>query len=190
MNPQTAWYVARATGYVAWGLVTASVVAGLLLAGRSMRRRPGRAWTLDLHRFLAGAAVVFTGLHIAGLVADNYVHFGIAEVLVPFASRWRSSAVALGVVSVYLLAAIELTSLFMRHIPRRIWRGVHLTSYLLFWLTTFHLLTAGSDRTNPASRVAAALAMAAVVSLTIVRIARRAVPRRALSLPGRTPVLR
>lgn len=28
MNPQTWWYMARATGYVAWGLVAASVIAG------------------------------------------------------------------------------------------------------------------------------------------------------------------
>ena len=39
MSPHTAWYVARATGYVAWGLVTASVLAGLVLTTRRTRGR-------------------------------------------------------------------------------------------------------------------------------------------------------
>lgn len=152
MSPQSAWFLARATGYVAWGLVTAAVVTGLLCATRLTRGRPTPAWTLDLHRFLAGTAVGFTGLHVAGLVADTYVHFGAAEILVPFASTWRPREVALGVVAFYLLVAVEATSLLRRHLPRRAWRGVHLTSYLLFWVATFHLLTAGTDSTSPPPR--------------------------------------
>ena len=169
MNTQTWWYLARASGYVAWGLVSASVITGLLFSTRLTKHRPTPAWTLDLHRFLAGTAVAFTALHIAGLVADNYVHFGVADVLVPFASNWKPGPVALGVVALYLLAAIEISSLLMRRLPRRVWRSVHLTSYVLFWLATFHLLTAGTDATNPISRIAAALTMTTVVFLSLVR---------------------
>jgi predicted ferric reductase len=169
MNPQTWWYMARATGYVAWGLLAASVIAGLLFSTRLTRGRPTRAWLLDLHRFLAGAAVAFTVWHVVGLVADSYVHFGPADVLVPLASSWKPGAVALGVVAMYLLAAVELSSLCMRHLPRRLWRGIHLTSYVLFWLASFHLLTAGTDAGNASSRVAAASVMGVVVVLTLVR---------------------
>jgi hypothetical protein len=111
VRDQTWWYVARATGYVAWGLVATSVVSGLLLSTRLTRGRPTPAWILDLHRFLAGAAVAFTGLHLTGLIADTYVHFGAVEVLVPFASTWKPGPVAFGVVALYLLAAIEISSL-------------------------------------------------------------------------------
>ena len=169
MNPQTWWYLARATGYVAWALVTTSVITGLLLSTRLTNGRPTPAWTLDLHRFLAGTAVAFTGLHIVGLVADNYVHFGAADLLIPFASGWRTGAVALGVIAMYLLAAIEISSLLMRRLPRRLWRAIHLSSYVAFWAATFHLTTAGTDAGHPASKVATALAIAAVVFLTLVR---------------------
>jgi hypothetical protein len=114
--------------------------------------------------------VVFTGFHLAGLVADSYVHFGVAEVLVPFASRWKPGPVALGVVSLYLLAAIEISSLLMRRLPRRIWKGIHLTSYALFWAATFHMVTAGTDASNPIARAVAVLAMVVVVFLTLVRL--------------------
>jgi predicted ferric reductase len=169
MNAQTWWYLARATGYVSWALLTTSVVTGLLLSTRLTNGRPRPAWTLDLHRFLAGTAVTFTGLHILGLVADNYVHFGVADILIPFASSWRTGAVALGVIAMYLVAAVEISSLLMRRLPRRLWHRIHLSSYVSFWLATFHLVTAGTDAGNPASKIATAAVIALVVFLTLMR---------------------
>jgi predicted ferric reductase len=187
MNAQTWWYLARATGYVAWALVTTSVISGLLLSTRLTNERPTPAWILDLHRFLAGTAVAFTALHIVGLVADNYVHFGAADILVPFASSWRTGAVALGVIAMYLLAAVEISSLLMRRLPRRLWRGIHLSSYVAFWAATFHLVTAGTDASHPASKVAATLAIAAVVFLTLVRALSGRARSPAAANPGRRP---
>jgi DMSO/TMAO reductase YedYZ heme-binding membrane subunit len=108
-------------------------------------------------------------VHVAGLVADSYVHFGVADVLVPFASSWHTGAVALGIVALYLLAAIEISSLLLRRLPRRVWRGIHLTSFVLFWVATFHLITAGTDAPRPLSQVATTTAMVVVVLLTLVR---------------------
>lgn len=169
MSPQIWWYLARATGYVAWALLTTSVISGLLLGTRLTKGRPTPAWILDLHRFLAGTAVVFTGLHLAGLVADDYVHFDLADLLVPFASSWRTGAVALGVIALYLLVAVEVSSLYMRRLPKRVWRRIHLGSYLAFWFATFHLVTAGADAGHPLSRVITAVVIAVVVFLTLVR---------------------
>jgi predicted ferric reductase len=169
MSDHAWWYAARATGLVAWALVACSVISGLLFSTRILQGRPRPAWILDLHRMLAGTAVAFTGLHVAGLVADTYVHFGVTDLLVPFASSWRPGAVALGVVAAYLLTAIETTSLAMKRMPRRVWRNVHLTSYILFWLATFHLLTAGTDAANPIARLATASVCVVVVFLSLVR---------------------
>jgi DMSO/TMAO reductase YedYZ heme-binding membrane subunit len=169
MSAHIWWYLARGSGYVAWGLLTAAVVSGLLLSARLTKPTPGPAWTLDLHRFLGAAALTFTGLHLAGLVADSFVHFGAADMFVPFASGWRPGAVALGIGALYLLVAVEGTSLLMRRIPRRWWKRVHLSSYVAFWFASFHLVLAGTDAANPASRAIVALAMAAIVFLTLVR---------------------
>jgi DMSO/TMAO reductase YedYZ heme-binding membrane subunit len=170
MNPQLWWYIARATGIVAWALLAASVVWGLLLSTRLVRGRPTPAWLLDLHRFLGGSAVAFTALHLAGLVADNYVDFGFADLLVPYASAWRPGPVALGVVSLYVLTAVEATSLAMRRLPRRVWRAVHLTSYVLFWSATLHFVLAGTDAPHPLARAGIDVVAAVVVFLTLVRI--------------------
>jgi predicted ferric reductase len=170
MNAQLWWHVARATGIVAWALLAAAVIWGLLLSTRLTRGRPTPAWVLDMHRFLGGAAVTFTALHLTGLVADTYIHFGASDLLVPFASSWRPGAVALGVVSLYLLVTIELSSLLMRRLPRRVWRRIHLTSFGLFWAATFHFLVAGTDAGHPLARWGINLTAATVVFLTLVRI--------------------
>lgn len=175
MSAQAWWYVARASGIVAWALLVASVVWGVLLATRVLRPHDRPAWLLDLHRWLGGLAVAATGLHVAALVADTYVHFGAADVLVPFASSWRPLAVALGILAGWGLAAVQATSLAMRHLPRRAWYAVHLTSYVTVWLASIHAGLAGTDTTNLLYRaVAVALTVAAAVAtLTRVRAGRR-----------------
>jgi len=170
MDPHLWWYVARASGIVGWVLVTASVVYGLWVSLRLTRKRPRPAWVLDLHRFLGGLSVVFVGVHLAGLVADSYAHFGLSELLVPFASSWKPTAVAWGIVGVYLLVAVEATSLLMRRLPRRFWRAIHLSSYGIFAVSTIHMFTAGTDAGNAALQWGAVVGTTAVAFLTITRV--------------------
>ncbi len=191
MSPHLWWYVARGAGLVSWVLLTLAVVWGLLLSGRFARRRPRPAWVLDLHRFLGGLALVFVGVHLVGLVADSYVGFGPTDILVPMASAWKPGPVAWGVVGLYLLLAIEITSLLMRRIPRRVWHAVHLTSFGLFVVSTVHLLTAGTDTGNPVLQWIVLLATLLVADLLVVRVfsratrpARTRAPAAAVPRPG------
>jgi predicted ferric reductase len=180
MNAQFWWYTARAGGLVSWGLATTSVVWGLLLSGR-ITRKPKPAWVLDLHRFLGALTVIFVAVHLLGLWLDSYVQFGPAELFVPLASAWKPAAVAWGVVAFYLLFAIELTSLLQRHIPRRAWHAVHLTSFGLFAFATIHALTAGTDANTGPVRWFALGSTAVIVNLTVLRV----VSRRAGRAPAR-----
>ena len=165
------WYLARSSGMVAWTLLAVSVVWGLMLSTRVFGRRPSPRWLTDLHRFLGGTAVVFTGVHVGAIVADSYVHFGIADVVIPFVSHWRPVAVAWGVISLWMLLAVEVTSLLMRHLSRRLWHSIHLVSYALFLSATFHALTAGTDTRNQLFVVTCVALIVMVVLLTLLRIA-------------------
>ncbi|MGZ4204559.1 MAG: ferric reductase-like transmembrane domain-containing protein [Actinomycetota bacterium] len=165
-----AWYVARAAGLVAWTLLTASVVWGLSITTKVLRGRPRPAWLLDMHRYLGGLAVIFTGVHIAGIVADSYVHFDAMSVLIPFASRWRPGAVAWGVAGLYMLLAVELTSLARARLPKKLWRATHVASFPLFAFATVHAMTAGTDAKTWLVQGLAALFVIAVVGLTAYRV--------------------
>lgn len=170
MNEQLWWHVARAGGIVAWVLLATAVAWGLLLSTRLLGRRPTPAWLLSLHRMLGALAVLFTAVHVAGLVADSFVHFGAADVLVPFASDWRPGAVAWGVVGLYLLVAVEATSLLMHRIPRRAWKRVHQSSFVLFLVASLHGASAGTDASNPLYRWTSVVLVTAAVFLTLVRV--------------------
>lgn len=172
MSSQLWWYTARAGGIVAWALLAASVVWGLLL---STRLRPGGvapSWLLDLHRYLGGLAAIFVGVHVAAIMLDSYVHFGLADVLVPFASSWHPYWVAWGIVSMYLLLAVELTSLARRRLPARLWRRIHYLSLPLFAFSTVHFLGAGTDAGNPFAVIGVVITVLAVVALLIRRVGR------------------
>ena len=169
MTPELCWYIARATGLVAWGLLTACVLLGLALSTRALGRRPTSRWLLDLHRYLGGLALLFVGGHLAAILADSFEHFTIADLVLPMSSQWRPGAVAWGVVSLYLLVAVEVTSLLVRRLPRSIWLAVHLSSYPLFAMTTAHLLLAGSDVSSPVVRLVVLAAIGEVTFLSAYR---------------------
>lgn len=170
MNGHLWWYVARAGGLVAWALLTASVLWGVALSTRLVGRAAPAPWLLDLHRALGGLACVFTAVHVAGLVADSWVHIGWIDLFVPLAARWHPVAVAWGVTAMYLLAAVEVTSLLGRRIPRRLWRRVHVLSFGLWVLSTVHLLSAGTDAGNRLVLLMTWGSALVVAFVTIVRV--------------------
>ena len=73
----------------------------------------------------------------------------------PFASSYETGALALGIVAMYLLLAVEITSLLMKRMSRRMWHGVHFSSFALFVFATVHGLLVGTDRHNRLLQAAA-----------------------------------
>jgi DMSO/TMAO reductase YedYZ heme-binding membrane subunit len=188
MNSQVWWFTARAGGIVAWSVVAASVIWGLALStkmSRSVPVLPRPNWMLDLHRYLGGLGVIFTVVHVSALVADSYVHFGPVQLLVPFTGAWHPIAVGWGIIAAYFLLAVELTSLARRRLPKRLWKLTHFASFPLFGLATVHGLTAGTDGTGPALRIAMAITVLVVGVLTSLRIFQAQG-----SAPGTTPARR
>jgi len=173
------WYVARSSGMVAWAMVTASILWGLALSSRLVRGRGVPAWLLDLHRYLGTLSIVFTAVHLLGLVGDNYVHFGWSELFVPMASGWQPGNVAWGIAGFYVLVAIQLTSWLMRHLPRRLWHAIHLMSVVLFVTATVHGWRAGTDHRNRLLQWFALTGLILVVVLVAYRISTARARKRA-----------
>lgn len=192
MDPKIWWYLSRATGLVAWGLAVASILLGLALATRALGPRPRAPWLLALHRWLGALTLAFTAGHVSAIVADSFVHFGVADVLVPFASSWKPLPVAWGIVAAWFLVAIQLTSWQMKRVSKSTWHAIHLTSYLVAVLATVHGLTAGADTANPMffwaliSTIAATAFFAIYRRLAPKKPARPRIPPRAAVRAGAT----
>lgn len=148
LNAKLSWYAARASGLIAWAVVTLSILWGLALSTRLIRRKGVPAWLLDLHKFLGTLSIVFVAVHVLALWADNFVYFGPRELFVPFTSSWRPVAVAWGIAATYLLVAIQITSWTMKRLPRKLWHRVHLMSIPMFVFATVHGFSSGADNKN------------------------------------------
>ncbi len=172
-----AWYVARAAGLVAFGLLTLSVWLGLAMSTRLATRLQKRLF--GWHQTLAWTGLSMLGLHAGALLLDPTLHFGLPSVLVPFASAWKPGAVAAGVVAGWLTLMLVASFRLRRWIGQKGWRRLHYASFVAFVLALGHALTAGSDLKGVSGSVLAALAAGPVVWFTFYRIL---APR-----PGRAP---
>ena len=176
----TFWLLARASGLTAYALLTASVLAGLVVKSRPFGRAVKASSATDVHRFLALLALGMLALHGVSLTLDRAVHIPPAALVVPGASPYRPLPVALGVVSCELAALIVLSFTLRRRIGARNWRRLHWATYAIFFAATAHGLAAGTDSTQP---WAAALYLGAVGAVAF------ATAWRALAGPTRpTPV--
>ena len=168
-------------------MLTASVLWGIVLASGAFpaHRRP--AWLLDLHRWLGALTIGFLGLHLGALVADSYVHFDLVDLTVPFAADWRTGAVAAGVLSMWALLAVQISSLVRRRISKRVWRAIHVISYPTFMLVSLHGVLAGTDATQPLYVATTVATVAAVATLAAHRaLTRNARPGRGRPRTGRS----
>lgn len=163
VDPRTWWWLSRASGIVALAMAVASVSFGLALSGRLIRRRRAPAWLLELHRHLGWLTLMFTVLHLAALVADSYVHLTLADLLIPMHTAWKPGPVAWGIVVLYVLLAVQVSSWVQRRLPRRVWHAIHLWSLFIVAGGAVHLALAGTDRLNRLLQLGGLAAFGAVI---------------------------
>jgi methionine sulfoxide reductase heme-binding subunit len=144
-SSQLLWYATRATGIVAFVLLTAVVVLGVLTSRRIETARWPRFATQALHRRMSLLAMVFIGLHVVTTVTDAFVPIGWLAVVVPFTSPYRRLWLGLGAAALDLLLAVMITSWLTRRVSHRTWRAIHWLAYASWPLAFFHALGAGSD---------------------------------------------
>ena len=164
-----AWYTVRASGYTALGLVTLSMVLGLLLSLNIRSPRWPRFLTNDLHGFTTLVALVFLAIHLVATVLDPFVHFGLAGALVPFASGYRPIGMAAGIVAAYLMLAVWITSRLQRRIGWRTWRQLHYAVFAIYVLSVAHTLLAGEDGSTSWGRWIVVGSVVLVATLTSLR---------------------
>lgn len=172
-DPRSWWFVARASGLIGWAALAATMSLGLLLSSRVTHPELRPVWLRALHRHVSMLAVGTIGLHLVALAADSYIEFGPVELFVPLASPWKPVAVAFGIVALYYLALVQITSLAMHRLSRSTWRGVHATSYLAFLLAGIHFALAGSDARSLSVLIPAVAVASSTGLLIVFRLLRR-----------------
>jgi methionine sulfoxide reductase heme-binding subunit len=180
----TFWLMARAAGLTAYGLLTLSVLAGLVLKSRPFARlRP--AVVTEVHKTLALTGLGALVLHAAALVLDSTVKVSLAALVVPGLVSYRPPAVAAGVVAGWLFGLVTVSFWLRKRIGTRVWRRLHWATYALFALATVHGIAAGTDTSRPWVYGLYVTALGAVTAATAWRALAR--PTRRLTPKGATP---
>ena len=163
----TFWVLARASGLLAYALLTSSVLAGIVLKARPFGRSLKAAAVADVHRFIAMLGLGAIALHGVTLVVDQTVHISPLALFVPGLVPYRPLWTALGVVAAELMVLVFASFSLRRRIGTWAWRRLHWFTYGVFALATLHGLAAGTDGTRTwvlalyGSAVGAVLAAAA-----------------------------
>ncbi len=142
---QITWDTARAGGFVAYLLLTATVALGLVLSARRQSSRWPRAVTNEVHDTVSLLALVFVGVHVLAVAVDPFTRFGIGEVLVPLVSHYRPLWMGLGIVALYLLLAVWASTKLRRRLRYSLWRRLHMLAFAVYAAATIHGLGTGSD---------------------------------------------
>ncbi len=172
------WFIIRGSGIVAFALLSASLLWGLMVStkvfGRAIKAK-GLQW---LHESLGLAAVIATVIHLVSLSMDEYIDFTWADILVPGFAEWRPLAAALGGVAFWSLLVVALSFYVKKWIGQDTWRSIHYLSFGTFLAAVLHGVFSGTDTGNPWVAGLYVGSTVLVVLLTAVRIISSREPRR------------
>src|ERR1019366_917186 len=136
---------ATALGTRALGLISVSVLIGLTMATKILRR-PGLTRKLArLHEHVALVALAAIVVHGASLLGDRWLPAGGKGLIVPFTMGYRPLYTGLGMVAAYLAALLGLSFYLRRLIGTRLWRKLHRATVLVWVLGVVHTIGSGTD---------------------------------------------
>jgi predicted ferric reductase len=170
-SPKGFWYLSRASAWVAFVLLWASMALGLAITNRLARVWPGGPTAFDLHQHVSLLALAFSMFHGLVLLGDRYVGYTLVALALPFASQdYRPIAVGVGQVAFYTLALVSLSFYVRQRIGRRIWRLIHFLSFAVFVLALAHGMASGTDSGAAWARMVYWTSSASVLFLTVYRV--------------------
>ncbi len=150
------WYIIRAAGFIAAGLLVLLMLSGIGQATGIIYRfiEPIKLWAI--HKALGIALAASIAVHVGFLLIDHFVPFSLVQILVPFDSHYNNGvklwglslgglAVSLGILAMYGVIIIVLSSLNWIDTKKKTWRTLHYISYAVAFFIFLHALYVGSD---------------------------------------------
>jgi len=178
-----AWYFIRGAGFAALFLMFLLMISGIgHITGLTYKYiEPIKAWAI--HKAIAFGLVFAILVHVIFLLFDHYVSFSLPQIFVPFLNKYTNGTslfgvnfgmfiVAFGIISMYLVFLIVLTSLGWIDTKKKLWKWVHYSSYIAAIMVFIHALGAGSDLKYGIFRIFMIFLLAVLVVATVMRLYR------------------
>ncbi|MCA9347023.1 hypothetical protein KC930_00375 [Candidatus Saccharibacteria bacterium] len=173
------WYVSRGSGLLAAVSLVILMLSGIgQITGDTFRfLDPITSWAS--HRSLG---IVFGGsiiAHVFSLLFDHYLKFTILDIFVPWHSKFQeaslfgfkigSAYLAFGIVAFYLSMLVVVSSLIWITSKAKLWKLIHLMSYVVILLIFFHAVMIGTDLSHGWAKIVWYVLGATILVGSIVR---------------------
>ena len=145
VSNETIWYAIRSSGNVAYLLLAASTVWGIMLSSKIVKHWVPAAVALDLHNYLSWLAIGLAMFHAALLLASSYFDYSLLNLFVPFTGPFKPFWVGLGIIGLYLMILTTATFYLVERIGYRAFRRIHVLTYIAFVGSLLHSIVAGTD---------------------------------------------
>jgi predicted ferric reductase len=165
----TTWILLRAAGIGAYLMLFMSVAWGLIATTSVVTKRVSKPAANMFHQFTATTGLVLLAVHLGILLIDAYMPFQVLDLLVPMRSTFRPIATTAGVIAMYAVVAVTVSSWIRKKLSTKVWRGIHLLAVPAFTLALAHGVFSGTDTERWWMWGMYALTGLLVVFLTLVR---------------------
>ena len=165
----TTWILLRAAGIGSYLMLFLSVAWGLVATTSIVTKRISKPSANLFHAFVASTGLALLGVHLGLLLIDGFMPFSLADITVPMASDYRPVAIAAGIVAMYAVVVVVVSSWLRKPIGTVWWRRLHVLAVPAFTLVLVHGVFAGTDTERPWMFALYAVTGLLVVFLTLVR---------------------
>lgn len=153
LNRETpwAWYVSRASGLLAFVFLWLTIFLGLSIRNPLLKKIVEPIYSFDFHVFTALAAIFWTLVHGTSLLFDKFIGFGVKDVAIPYFSQAASidtNFLALGIMALYAMVIMTITSYLRSHLNFWVWRILHFMHPIAFIFVVIHGYRIGTDMKN------------------------------------------
>lgn len=181
--------IARLAALVAYALMVATVVLGVVLRLRFMQRAVNRATFYGAHMTLALSAMIFGGIHGMTFVYQPVWRIGWERLAIPFTGDVQRVPVGLGILGTELAIAVACSVWLQRRLGYHRWLRFHQLAYICFGLIWAHVFLVHPE---PRHVNLVAVGVAAGAGTVLLAFLVRALPSRSRlrqrAFPGGTEV--
>jgi methionine sulfoxide reductase heme-binding subunit len=164
------WLVSRASGILALTLISLSVLIGLAMAAKVLRRTGVKRAVARLHEHTALLALAAIAVHGLSLLGDRWLNPGWRGISVPFALSYRPAFTGIGIIAGYLAVLLGPSFYLRKRIGARRWRRLHRAIVVVWLLGVIHTLGSGSDASKPWLQYIVLAPAVPIVYLLVVRL--------------------
>jgi predicted ferric reductase len=143
------WIILRAAGIGSYIALWLAVDWGLISTTSLVTKRVSKPTSILFHGVVASAGLALLVIHLGGLLVDRFMPFGPLDLLIPLRAGYRTLAVTFGVLAMYGMVLVLVTSWIRKRLGTKLWRAIHLLAIPIFTLALAHGVFAGTDSSRP-----------------------------------------